>query len=336
MIKDILFELSKKDSVGNITQARDFAFELLNEHCDCQKTDTLTVIGFLKGESDYTLMLDAHIDQIGMVVTDIDDNGFLTVCNAGGFDLRALPSKRVTIHAKEKIKGVFSSVPPHLKESELDFKDIKNLKIDTLLGNKAKDIVSLGDYVTFEGEPMELLNYKVVGKSFDDRAGVACLIEIAKRLKGEKLPVSIAFVLSDGEEVGLRGTRPATYKVNPDEAIALDVSFGTAPDVSSEEAGMLSNGPMIGFSPCLDSKMSKKLVALSKEKNIPYQTEVMASKSGTNADMISVSREGVKAVTVSIPLKNMHSDCEILDLRDLEYTCDLICEYIRNGGVKND
>ncbi len=335
-IKERLFALSSADAVGNIKHASDLAFEMLSKYCECIRTDTLSVIGYLNGESDYTLMLDAHIDQIAMVVTNVDDEGFLTVSNAGGIDLRMLPSRRVTVHAKRKITAVFCSTPPHLANGEKEYTDISDIKLDTALGKKAKEIVSIGDFITFNTEPFQLLNNRVCGKSFDDRAGVTCIIEVAKRLKDKKLPFNVVFVLSDGEELGLRGIRTATFKVNPDEAIAVDVSFGDGIGISEEESGELGKGAMVGISPCLDSEISKKLINIAKDKNISYQTEVMAEKSGTNADMISVSREGVRTCTLSIPLRNMHTDCEILDISDLESVCELLCEYILGGGVKYD
>lgn len=334
-IKETLFKLSSLTSIGDIDEASDFAFNTLSELIPCEKGKGLTFFGFLKGESDYTLLIDSHIDQIGMVVTDIDDDGFLTVSNVGGIDIRALAARRVKIHGKKVVTGVFFAVPPHLAEGEVQYTDISKLKIDTAQGKKAKEIISVGDFVTFDTKPTALLNDRVTGSSFDDRAGVACIIEVAKRLKDENLPISVVFSVTDGEELGLRGIRPAAFKINPDEAIAVDVSFGKAVDVSSEESGELGKGAMIGISPCLDSAMSKKLLCLAKEKEIPHQTEVMSATSGTNADMLSVTREGIRSATVSIPLRNMHTDCEILDLKDLEYTVDLLCEYIRNGGVKN-
>lgn len=334
-LKDTLFKLSLVDGVGNLRDASDLAFAELSKHCKTQKCDNLTVLGFLRGESDYTLMLDAHIDQIAMVVTNVDDNGFLIVAKSGGIDLRALPARRVTVHGKQRVDAVFCSTPPHLASGEVEYDDISKLKIDTLLGDKARELISVGDYVTFAEEPFCLLDERVAGRSFDDRAAVVCLIEVARRLKTEKLPFNIAFVLSDGEELGMRGVRTAAFKVNPDEAIAVDVSFGDGIGISSEECGNLGKGGMIGIAPSLDREISKKLIAVAKDKNIPYQTETMGSTTGTNADMISVNREGVRTCTLSIPLRNMHTEVECLDLKDLEYVCDLICAYILSGGVMN-
>lgn len=335
-IKETLFSLSSADAVGNVREAADLGFELLSQYTKAEKTDTLTVIGYLKGNSDYTVMLDAHIDQVAMVVTDVDDNGFLTVAKCGGIDIRSLPSRSVTVHGKEKIPAVFCSTPPHLSSGDTEYDDISKIKLDTALGEKAKTVVSQGDFVTFNTLPAELCGSRVTGRSFDDRAAVTCLVEVARRLKDKELPVNVVFVLSDSEELGLRGIRTATYKINPDEAVAVDVSFGDGPGISAEECGKLGGGGMIGISPALEKRISKRLVGLAEQKNIPYQLEVMGATSGTNADMISVTREGVPCCTLSIPLRNMHTDTELLDLKDMEAVCDLLCEYILSGGVMND
>ena len=335
-IKERLFLLSNADGVGNITCASDLAYNMLKEICPAKRQNNLTVMGFLKGKKDYTLMIDAHIDQIAMVVTNVDDNGFLTVENAGGIDIRALPSRRVTVYGKEKISAVFCATPPHLSKGAEEFDSISKIKLDTALGKKANKLISVGDYVTFDTSASDLLENRVCGKSFDDRAAVACLIEVASRLKGEKLPFNVAFLLSDSEELGMRGVRTATFEINPQEAIAVDVGFGDGIGISPEECGKLQGGGMIGISPTLDSRISNKLIKLAKKAEIPYQTEVMSSTTGTNADMISLTRQGVPTGTLSIPIRNMHTDCEILDLCDLDAVCDLLCEYILSGGVMND
>lgn len=333
-IKDILFTLSNSVSVGNISEAADKAEELLGEYCTTERKG-LNVLGIMQGESDYTVMLDAHIDEVALVVTDISDDGFLTVTNAGGIDIRMLPSMRMTVHGKQKVTAVFAATPPHLSKGKEEFSDISVIKLDTALGKKAKEIISVGDFVTFAASPFCLAKDRVSGPSFDDRAGVACLIEIAKRLSGKKLPVTVAFSFSDGEELGMRGVRPMTYKITPDEAIAIDVTFGDGIGISPEECGKLGEGAMIGVSPTLDKGISNALIKTAKDDDISYSVEVMGSKTGTNADMISLTKEGVRTCTLSIPLRNMHSPAEILDLNDLESVCSIICAYIMSGGVMN-
>lgn len=334
-IKETLFSLCRANGIGAVREAADIAYDMLSEYMPTRKTDTLTVIGEMKGESDYTLMLDAHIDEIGFIVKNIDENGFLTVDKCGGIDLRTLPARRVIIHGKEKVVGVFCSTPPHLSSGEIEYNDIGNLKIDTMLGLKARDIISVGDFVTFFAEPQELLGTRVTAKALDDRAGVTCLLELARRLSGKKLPINVIFALTDAEELGVRGAKTATYDISPDEAIALDVSFADGPDIAPTECGKLSGGAMIGVSPVLDREISNKLISLAKENNIPYQTEVMAGRTGTNGDVISLNKSGVRTGLVSIPERNMHTEVEVVDIKDIKSVCDVLEQYILKGGVKN-
>ena len=328
-IKETLFELSNAVSIGNITDASTKAYEILSNYATARQNG-IEVVGEIKGESDYTLMLEAHIDEVGFVVTDVDASGFLTVKNCGGVDLRMLPARTVIIHGKQEVTGVFCATPPHLGGPK-EYDDIAALKIDTLLGEKAKEIISVGDFVTFNVKADELQNGRVTGKSLDNRAGVVCLLELAKRLSGKTLPINVVFALTDAEELGNRGAKTTTFDVSPDEAIVLDVSFADAPDVSANECGKLGGGAMIGMSPVLDKGISKKLVLIAKENELSYQTEVMGSRTGTNGDVVSVTKGGVKTGLVSIPLRNMHTDVEIIDLKDIENVCDLLEKYILGG-----
>jgi len=334
-IKDNLFKLSAAVAVGNVTEASDKAYDILSQYVKCERLGGLSFAGTLSGKSDYTLMLDAHIDEIAMVVTNIDDKGFLTVAKCGGIDLRTLPLRQITVHGKEKVSAVFCGIPPHLSEKEKEYKDISELKIDSLLGDKAKNIISVGDYVTFSTKPIKLAGGCISGKSLDDRAGVCCLIELAKRLKDKELPFNVTFCISDSEELGLRGAKTAAFKLKPDEAIAIDVSFGDGPDISPDDCGKLSFGAMIGISPILNTAISNKLIEIANKKHIKYQTEVMGGTTSTNSDVISVNREGVKTGLVSIPLRNMHTEVEVVNIDDILYVCDMLEEYILSGGIMN-
>lgn len=333
-IKELLFELSDACAAGSVHTASDKAFKYLSEYAECEQNG-LTVIGRIKGNGTRTIMLDAHIDEIAFTVTNVDDEGFLTVAKCGGFDLRSLPARPVTVHSREEIPAVFCSVPPHLSSEKTEYDDIAELKVDTMLGAEAKEIIRLGDMVTLRNKSVSLFGNRVSGKSFDDRAGVVCLIELARRLSGKELPMNIVFVFSDQEEIGCRGSRTVTFGVDPDEAIALDVSFGDGPGISPDECGKLSSGAMIGISPILDKAISDKLIAVADENNIPYQTEVMGRLTGTNSDVISVTRDGVRTGLISIPLRNMHTDVEIIDLDDIVSVCDILEKYILSGGVGN-
>ncbi len=332
-IKDILFELSRLSAIGTVSDAADKAAEELGKYASVRRIGTLGTVAEIKGKSDYTILLDAHIDEVGFIVTDISEKGFLTVQNCGGIDTRHLPAKAVTVHGKEKIPAVFTSTPPHLDKGGDLPDDIAQYKIDTGLGDKAKDVISVGDYVTYRMTPTELLRSTVCGKSFDDRAGVACLIELAQRLNTKELPCNIVILLSDAEELGLRGARTASFGIECDEAIAIDVSFGDGPDVPADKCGKLGRGGMIGISPVIDREISHKLVSIAKDNSIPYQTEVMGGNTSTNADVISLTKNGIRTGLVSVPLRNMHTNVEVLNISDLVSVCDMLEKYILSGGV---
>ncbi len=328
-----LIALSNSVGIGHIDAASQIAFDELSKYADTTKNG-LNIVGKLKGESDYTLLLEAHIDEVGFIVTDIDDNGFLTVKNCGGIDLRALPARAVTIHGKRKTTGVFCATPPHLAKGEVKYDDISALKIDSLLGENAKEVISVGDFVTFKAEAKPMLNNTVTGKALDNRAGVACLLELAKRFSGKALPFNVVFALTDGEELGHRGAKTTAFSVDADEALVIDVSFADAPDVAQKDCGRLSGGAMICISPILDKKISNLLICAAKENDIPYQLEVTGGSTGTNGDTVSISKSGVKTGLVSIPLRNMHTDVEVISINDLNSVCDIIEQYILKGGAR--
>lgn len=334
-IKEILFNLSNKCALGTVSSAADYAAEFLSKYCSVKKLNNLTLMGSLKGKNNYTILLDAHIDEVGFIVTHISDNGFLTVAKCGGIDVRHLPSKTVTIFGKKEITGVFSSIPPHLSKGADCPTDITEYKIDTALGSNAKDYISVGDYVCYKQTAKDMQNNTIMGKALDDRAGVLCLLILAERLCQKELPVNVEFLLSDAEELGLRGAGTAVFDNTPNEAIAIDVSFGNGPDISAYKCGKLGDGAMVGISPVLDNKITKKLIETAKNNTILYQPEVMGGRTSTNADVISITKSGVKTGLISVPLRNMHTNCEVLDINDILSVCDILENYIMSGGVMN-
>ena len=331
-LKTLLKELTDSFSIGHLDGAREIIGRYL-DFCKVENVGSNGLIATLDKGYDKTILFDAHIDEIGMVVTDISDSGFITVSNVGGIDLRHLPSKEVIVHGKEKVLGVFSSTPPHLlKDEEKCADSIDKIKIDTALGKKAKEIISKGDFVTFKNTFLSLSENRVSAKSLDNRAGCATLILLAHLIKDKTLPANVVFMFSDSEELGLRGARTAAYDINTDEAIVIDVSFGDAPGISPLKCGKLGGGAMIGISPILDNDIKDKFLSLADNNNIPCQKEVMSESTGTNADVISTLKSGIKTGLVSLPLRNMHTDCEVIDLRDIENTAKLLSLYVLSGG----
>lgn len=276
------------------------------------------------------IMLDAHIDQIGMMVTDIDDNGFLHVTNVGGIDRRTLPGSIVTVYGTKKLKGIVSVLPPHISGESDKVENTDKQYIDLgLKAEEVKEIVTVGDAVILENETVRLLNNRVTGSALDDRAGCAAVIRAAELLKGVKLNCGVHICLSSKEEIGGMGAEINAKRYLPNEAIAVDVSFAKQPGLGDKRGlGELSKGPMVGISPVLDKAMKDKLIKLCKENNIPYQPEVMGGSTGTNCDDIIVQNGGIHTALLSIPQRSMHTPAEICDLEDIENTAKLMALYV--------
>lgn len=331
-IKKLIAELSDAVSIGHLRGAADIAKNSLSQYAEVCDFGTLGVIGKMDRGAERTLLLDAHIDEVGFVVTNVFEDGFVKVSNVGGIDPRILPASRVVIHAKEDIKAVFTSTPPHLAKKENEVVSLDDILLDTGLGKKAKDVVSVGDYATYDSKAAALSGGRLCGKSFDDRVSVACLIEVASRIYDKDIPYNVIFSFAEQEELGTRGAITSAFAADCDEAIALDVSFACAPGVPSHQSGALGGGAMIGISPILDRGITDKLISVAKGNGIPYQREIMGGKTGTDADVISVSKSGIPTGLISIPLRNMHTPEEVIDLSDANSVCDILEKYILGGG----
>lgn len=277
----------------------------------------------------YHFMLDAHLDEIGFIVTEITDDGFVKFDKCAGIDTRPLPASEVSIWGREEVKGIISTLPPHLqnKDDEKNAPKLSDLSIDTgYTKEQLEKLISLGDRITFKRNFNLLLNDFVSGSCLDDRSGVCAILLALDRLK--ELPCKITVMFSSQEEIGTRGAKVGPYAKNVDEAIAVDVSFAYTPGCDKSDCGEISKGAMIGFSPILDKNMSSKFVEAAKNNSIAYQCEIMSGRTGTNADVISVSEYGIKTALISIPEKYMHQSVEVVDTKDVEAVSDLICAYI--------
>lgn len=281
------------------------------------------------------ILIDAHLDQIGLVVTHITDDGFLKVANVGGMDRRILPCSTVTVCGKEPLPGTVAFLPPHLtKGGEDTYPEWTEYAIDIgKTKEEAEALVSLGDRVLVNGPVQPLLGNRVAGAALDDRCGCAALVLCAEALNDKALSCGVTFAFTGREEVGCEGAQTAAYRIDPTEALVVDVTFGDQPDVSKEKTGALGGGPMIGIAPSLDRSMKNKLIALAKIQDLPYQLEVMGGVTGTNGDTITVTKEGIPTVTVSIPLRNMHTPSEVIDLRDVRNTAALLTAYVTGGDI---
>lgn len=336
MIAELLCELSLSAGIGNVCETGEIIKKHLSPLMEINTLYGNCLVGIIKGKTDKTLLLDAHYDEVGFIVTGVYDGGFLRVKPVGAVDARLLPSVPVTVHGKEKLCGVFASVPPHLKGKEESPADFNSLFIDIGCGGNIDEMVALGDYVTFATKPEKLANGIICGKSLDNRAGVAALIKTAYLLKDKPLPCNVAFLFTSGEELGLRGAKTAAFSLMPHTAVAVDVSFGNTPGMNEEDCRNLGSGPMIGTAPVLSRDIFNKLRDVAAEKNIDSTVEVMNRLTGTNADVITVTGGGVPCGLVSVPLRNMHCPAETVDTKDVCATAELLAAYILSGGGIND
>lgn len=336
-IKEICRKLTEGAGVSGACNTLTSAKELLSEYADV-RTDALGSIIGTAGQGKTHIMLDAHLDRIGLIVTSVDESGFLRVDKCGGADVRVLSAAEVTVWGKEPVYGVITSTPPHLSKNEDTSKapTFDNIFVDTGMSyDKLKDIVSVGDRITIDAPVKSLLGTRITGAALDDRIGMAALLRVLDIIKEKNPPVKVSVLFSVQEETTEAGGKTGAFGIFPDEAIAVDVSFGTAPSVSEQESGKLGGGAMICISPSLSQEMSNALISLAEENNIKYQTEICPSQTGTNADVISTAKTGIKTGLVSIPLRNMHTQAEVADIEDIESVAQVIAAYIIKKGEEN-
>ena len=292
------------------------------------------VIAKIGDISEHNIMLDAHLDEIGFVVTYIDDNGFLKVSQCGGMDYRVVQDTRFKVLSESgEITAVACCLPPHLADGGEDkAPDSDSVYLDTgLPAEKVRELISLGDVVAYDTKPIVLLNNRFTCCSTDNRASCALLLRVAELIKENPVNSGVTFAFTSQEETYGKGAATAAYKVYPDEAISVDVSFARQSGVEPGESGELGKGAMICISPVLSRRMSYRFISLAKENNIPYQLEVTGGLTGTNGDKISVTRSGIPTAVISIPQRNMHTGVEIVSIDDIESIAQLLYEYIRTA-----
>jgi endoglucanase len=332
----MLFDLCGATGVTGLErEAARLAAEYLAPLCDAVRVDPLgSVLGSKAGEGAH-ILLEAHLDQIGLVVTGAEDGGFLRAAPCGGVDRRLLCGQEVTVHGTEDFFGVIPASAPHLAEKDSEKAlPATALLIDTgLTRAEAERKAPAGSRVRFRTPPVALGEHRVTAPALDDRAGICALLRCMELLQGQRhAPVTVLFAVQ--EETGGAGAQAAAYGLQPAQALVVDVSFAQAPGVPATLAqGKLGGGVMVGFAPVLDQGMSERLCALAEQSDIAFTREIMGGRSYTDADKIQTTGSGVPCALLSIPLRNMHSAVETLDLRDVEATAQLLAAYIIEKGA---
>ena len=283
------------------------------------------------------LLLDAHFDEIGMLVSDITKEGFLRVVSVGGLDRRILPAAEVLIYGKETLYGVIGAVPPHLQKAG-DHKtapEIRDLLIDTGYDGKSlRRLVDIGTPVGFYEKTASLLGGRICGRSMDNKACCAAAILAAAMVSPTEMEWDLYVTLSAREEAGMAsGCSAAAHRIRPDAAIVTDVTFATAPGVREDESGKMGSGPVLSLSAVTDRRLTQRLLQLAREREIPCQTCVDACDTGTNATMLSLVGEGIPTAVVSVPITSMHTYNEIADTSDIENAAKLFAAAVGKGDL---
>ena len=279
-------------------------------------------------------MLEAHFDQVGLIVTGIEEGGFVRFASVGTVDPRILPASEVYV-GNARHYGVIGHKPPHLASGEKAKLKIEEMLIDTgIPTEELRNSVKIGDKITFKSKFTRLLNGQVSNVALDNRAGVAMLLDVAERIVNEELNVDLYFAFTTQEELGFVGAYAAANKIQPSEAIIVDVTFGETPDTKGKtEVFPIGCGAVIFRGPNVDFEKTLQLIDVAKANEIPYAIEVSGGSSGTNAVALQTTGAGMKTMLISIPLKYMHTTVEMLDTADVEAVSDLIFTYLTNGGV---
>lgn len=309
---------------------------MFKAYCDEVRIDALgSVIAYKScGKENATkIMLEAHMDEIGLTVNSITNEGYIYFSNLGGVDQRILPSSEVIVHGKRDIEGIVGTPPSVLGDMDKSFK-VRDLAIDTGLSAEiVKSIVSVGDSITLPQSVGELGNGQLSLKTMDDRASIAAILQVMENIKDHQLNCDIYAVAAVMEEVGCRGGKTTSFGIMPDMAIAIDVTHGITPD-NADNAIEVGSGTAMSKGPNIHPKLVERLEKTAIENEIPYTIEIDGGATGTDAWEIQVSGGGIPVALMSIPLKYMHTSVETVAVSDVIDTARVITEFVK--GLEGD
>ncbi|HZK53278.1 MAG TPA: M42 family metallopeptidase [Desulfosporosinus sp.] len=277
------------------------------------------------------IMLAAHMDEIGLIVKKIDPRGFLSFTSIGGVDQRTLLSQEVLVHGRRPIPGIIGCLPPHLLQQGDPAQAVKmeEMSIDVGLSfAKINEVIQVGDVITLRRETYPLLNNVMAGKSLDDRAGVVVMMVCLQELSRLKHSHDVIAVATTQEEIGARGALTSAYTLNPDLAVAIDVTHGSTPDTKGQVSIDLGKGPAVALGPNIHPAIYRHFSETAQEHRLPFQIEPTPGHSGTDAWPIQVTQAGIPTGLISIPLRYMHTSVETLDLQDVLDSGKLLAHFI--------
>jgi len=332
---------------GYEERAAEIYRQYTKEFADEVRTDVHgNVIAILNPKAKMKIMLAGHMDEIGFIVHYISEDGMLYFSPIGGHDSTIAVGQRVWVHGNKKIVGVIGRKAIHLLEEDERKKkaELKDLWIDIGAENRkeAEKYVSLGDVVTYQYEFQEMLGDRVVARGFDNKMGsfiVAEALRLLKTKKGLDSGVGVYAVATVQEEIGLRGARTSAHGIDPQTGLAVDVNHAVDyPGVSKTRYGQLDvgKGPSVMRGANTNPLVFKMILDGAKAEKIPYQVDVAAGGTGTDANAMQISRSGMATGLLGVALRYMHTPCEILSLTDVEDCARLMAAYCRQVKPNTD
>ncbi|MDR0381549.1 MAG: M42 family peptidase [Oscillospiraceae bacterium] len=281
------------------------------------------------------LLLDAHLDEVGFVITG-RAGGFLRFRTVGGIDPRVLPNQSVRLLGDPPGLGLVTCLPPHLQSADsARVIPTDDLFIDTgLTEAEVARRFPVGTFCVFDAACFSLGSGQCAGRALDDRAGFAVLLRALTLLGDTACAADLAVCGSVQEEAGFRGARAAAFGLRPDVCIAVDVTHAHTPDAPPARTFAPGGGPCIGVGPNCDRRLAAALTALARARGIPFQIEAMEGSSGTNGWVLQTAGAGTATAVLSVPLKYMHTPVETLRLDDLENTARLLCAFLSSQELE--
>jgi putative aminopeptidase FrvX len=280
------------------------------------------------------LVVMGHIDEIGLIVTHIDDQGYLWFREVGGWDAQILVGQRVVIATRDgDIRGVIGKKPIHLlrEEERKKVAEVRDLHIDVGAkdAEQARSIVRVGDVAVIDADPLELPNGRVASRALDNRLGSFVALEAARLVaeQGGAGDWEVVAVAAAQEETTFGGSRTSAFSLQPDAAIVVDVTHASdAPGIDVKEAGKheLGSGAVVSRGSTLNPRLVELLYETAEREQIPFTVEAIGRNTGTDADAVHLSRGGVPTALVSIPLRYMHSPVELVQLDDVHACAQLL------------
>ena len=334
-IVPLVKRLSEANGVsGYEHEVRQIVQEEFGRLADQVRTDALgNVIALKRGtgpDPRPAILIATHMDEIGLIVSDLEE-GFLHFQQVGGYDDRVLLGQEVLVHGRRTLPGIIGARPPHvLSQKERDQPvPYDKLRIDVGLSpEELPKVVRVGDLVTMKRELIELQGGLVAGKALDDRVSVAAAVVCLEELARMHHLWDVYAVATVQEEVGVKGAITSTFDLQPDVGIAMDVTLAKQPGTPDEYTYELGKGPTIGCGPNFHPKLQDALVETAEKMEMSYHLEPAARPGGTDAYAIQVSREGIPAGLISIPLRNMHTPVETVSIKDVERAGRLLAAFI--------